>query len=132
MINEVQKRATRQMAAVYEALQRDPSHPSADEIHRRVRSTLPHISLGTVYRNLQRLVDEGNIRRLRLGERVMRYDPMVAEHDHFICQQCGQIVDVQLERDRHVNLTPLVKRGFTIATHSLSVYGFCQNCTASL
>ncbi len=132
MVNDVHKRATRQLAAVYEALQGDPSHPSADEIYRRVRNTLPHINLGTVYRNRQRLVEEGKVHMVLLGDRVTRDDPVVAEHDHFVCQQCGHIVDVLLERNRHVALGPLVKQGFTIATHSLSVYGLCQNCTASL
>jgi len=51
----IQKRATQQLATVYKALQGDHSHPSADEIYQRVRQTLPRISLGTVYRNLQRL-----------------------------------------------------------------------------
>src|SRR5712691_10336081 len=96
--NLIHKRATPLLAAVYEALQGDHSHPSADEIYQRVRRTLPRISLGTVYRNLQRLVEEGRIRMFLLGERVARYDPIVTEHDHFICQQCGRVEDVLLER----------------------------------
>jgi len=128
MVSDVHKRATRQLAAVYEALQGDLSHPSADEIYQRVRKTLPHISLGTVYRNLQRLVAEGKIRMFLLGERVTRYDPMVAEHDHFICQRCGRVEDVWLERDRRVNLTALMHKGFTVTTHSLEIHGLCQRC----
>jgi Fe2+ or Zn2+ uptake regulation protein len=83
----IQKRATQQLATVYKALQGDHSHPSADEIYQRVRQTLSRISLGRVYRNLQRLVEERKIRMLLLGERVARYDPVLAAHDHFICQQ---------------------------------------------
>lgn len=128
MVGEVQKRATRQLAAVYEAIQGDLSHPNADEIYLRVRKTLPRISLGTVYRNLQRLVAEGKIRVLLLGGRIARYDPMIVEHDHFICQKCGCVVDLVVERDRQVNLTPLLNQGFTITTHSLSVHGLCQTC----
>ena len=56
------KRATRQLEAVFQALQGDPTHPFADEIYRRVRKKLPRISLATVYRNLQRLVEDGKIR----------------------------------------------------------------------
>ncbi len=126
--NLIHKRATPQLAAVYEALQGDHSHPSADEIYQRVRRTLPRISLGTVYRNLQRLVEEGRIRMFLLGERVARYDPIVTEHDHFICQQCGRVEDVLLERDRRVNLTHLVDEGFTVTAHSLVVRGLCQSC----
>jgi len=128
MVSEIHKRATRQLTAVYEALEEDHSHPSADEIYQRVRRTLPRISLGTVYRNLQRLVEEGKIRMFLLGERVARYDPMTAEHDHFICQQCGRVEDVLLERNRQVNLAPLVKKGFTVTAHSLAIHGLCQKC----
>src|SRR5262245_20839834 len=128
MVGEIHKRATRQLATVYEALQGDHYHLSADEIYQRVRRTLPRISLGTVYRNLQRLVAEGKIRMFLLGERVARYDPMVAEHDHFICQQCGRIQDILLERNRRVNLAPLVRKGFTVTAHSLAIHGLCQEC----
>jgi Fur family peroxide stress response transcriptional regulator len=128
MISAVQKRATRQLAAVYEALQDDHSHPSADEIYQRVRRQLPRISLGTVYRDLQRLVEEGKIRVFLLGERVARYDPMLVEHDHFICQQCGRVEDIFLERDRQVNLAPLTEKGFTVTTHSLTIHGVCRKC----
>jgi len=128
MVSKVHKRATRQLAAVYEALRGDHSHPGADEIYQRVRRDLPRISLGTVYRNLQRLVEEGKIRMFLLGERVARYDPMVVEHDHFICQRCGRVEDVLLLRDRRVDLAPLVNRGFTITAHSLAIHGLCQKC----
>jgi len=128
MVSKVHKRATRQLAAVYEALRGDHSHPGADEIYQRVRRALPRISLGTVYRNLQRLVEEGKIRMFLLGGRVARYDPMVVEHDHFICQRCGRVEDVLLPRDRRVDLAPLVDRGFTITAHSLAIHGLCQKC----
>jgi Fur family transcriptional regulator, peroxide stress response regulator len=128
MAHQVQKRMTRQLAAVYEALRADPTHPSADEIYQRVRQTLPQISLGTVYRNLQRLVEEGRIHLLLVGERIARYDSMLTEHDHFICLQCGKVVDVLLDRDRQVNVAPLLEQGFTVATHSLSVHGLCLHC----
>jgi Fe2+ or Zn2+ uptake regulation protein len=128
MAKDVHRRATRQLAAVYQALQGDPSHPSADQIYQRVRKTLPRISLGTVYRNLQRLVEDGKIRVFFLGERMARYDPKTVEHDHFICQQCGGVEDVLLESARQVNLTPLVKRGFTVTAHSLTIHGLCQKC----
>jgi Fe2+ or Zn2+ uptake regulation protein len=128
MMRNIHKRATRQLTAVYDALQGDHSHPNADEIYLRVRKKLPRISLGTVYRNLQRLVEEGKIRVFLLGERVARYDPMIEEHDHFICRQCGRVEDVWLERDRRVNLAPLLKEGFAITTHSLAIHGLCRQC----
>ena len=122
------KRATRQLEAVFQALEGDHSHPFADEIYRRVRKKLPRISLATVYRNLQRLVEDGKIRTVLLGERVARYDPETSDHDHFICESCGRVFDLFLERDRQVDLTPLVNDGYIVTTHNLTVYGICQVC----
>jgi Fur family transcriptional regulator, peroxide stress response regulator len=123
------KRATRQLEAVYQALQGDPTHPFADEIYRRVRKKLPRISLATVYRNLQRLVEDGKIRTILLGERIARYDPEVSDHDHFICETCGQVIDLFLERDQQVDLSPLARAGFTVTSLNLTVYGVCRACT---
>jgi Fur family peroxide stress response transcriptional regulator len=122
------KRSTRQLTAVFEALQGDHTHPFAEEIYQRVRKTLPRISLATVYRNLQRLVEEGKIRSVVLGERVSRYDPELSDHDHFICEHCGRVTDLFLARDRRVDLTPLANAGYIVTTHTLTVYGVCQVC----
>ena len=94
MERAIRQRTTRQLTVISAAIQGDHSHPSAEDIYLRVRKVLPHISLGTVYRNLQRLVDEGTIQMLFFGERVARYDPTLADHDHFICQQCGRVENV--------------------------------------
>ena len=126
--NPVQKRMTRQLAAVYEAIVEDASHPSAEAIYRRVRHSLPQISLGTVYRNLQRLVEEGKVRVLLLEKRATRYDAVAAEHDHFICQQCGQVLDLRLERDRHIDIAPLEEQGLLVTTQSVLLHGLCQQC----
>jgi Fur family peroxide stress response transcriptional regulator len=130
MRRATRKRATRQLEAVFKALQGDPTHPFADEIYRRVRKKLPRISLATVYRNLQRLVEEGKIRSVVLGERVGRYDPETSDHDHFICQNCGRVIDLFLARARQIDLTPLANDGYIVATHNLTVYGRCQVCAA--
>ena len=130
MRRATQKRATRQLEAVFQALHGDPTHPFADEIYRRVRKKLPRISLATVYRNLQRLVEDGKIRTVLLGERVARYDPETSDHDHFICERCGRVIDLFLERDRQVDLRPLTNDGYIVTTHNLTVYGICQICVA--
>jgi Fur family peroxide stress response transcriptional regulator len=128
MASNIRKRTTRQLTAVYETLQGDHSHPSAEEIHRRVRKLSPKVSLGTVYRNLQCLTAEGKIRTVHIGDRRARYDPTLEAHDHFICQQCGRVDDVWLKRDRRVNLAPLVNQGFTVIDQSLAIHGLCRQC----
>ena len=128
MRRATRKRATRQLEQVFTALQGDPTHPFADEIHRRVRKKLPRISLGTVYRSLQRLVEDGKIRTVLLGKRVARYDPETSDHDHFICESCGRVIDLFLKRARRIDLTSLANDGYVVTTHNVTVYGMCQVC----
>ena len=124
------KRATRQLEQVFKALQGDHTHPFADQIHRRVRKKLPRISLGTVYRNLQRLVEDGKIRTVLLEKRVVRYDPETRDHDHFICESCGRVIDLFLERARRIDLRSLANDGYIVTTYNVTVYGMCQVCAA--
>src|SRR3989442_11604623 len=119
------KRATRQLEQVFKALQGDHTHPFAHEIYRRVHKKLPRISLATVYRNLHSLVEEGKIRSLLLDEQAARYDPETSEHDHFVCERCGRVIDLFLRRGRRKNLTPLAENGYLLPNHQLTVLREC-------
>lgn len=128
MERAIRQRITQQLTVIAAAIEGDHTHPSAEDIYLRVRKILPHISLGTVYRNLQRLVQDGAVQLLFFGDRTARYDPTLEEHDHFICQRCGRVEDVKVERDRRMDFASLVREGFTITAHSLAIRGVCQRC----
>ena len=130
MRRATRKRMTRQLEQVFKALQGDHTHPSADEIYQRVHRNLPRISLATVYRNLHSLVDEGKIRTLLLDAQGARFDPETRQHDHFVCERCGRVVDLFLRQARPVDLSSLAKQGYVVTTHTLTVHGTCQACAA--
>lgn len=99
-------------------------------MYRYARRTLPRISLGTVYHNLQRLVAAGKISVFLLGERTARYDPTTTAHAHFVCQHCGQVEDVFLDHPQlGIDLSMLARRGYRISTQSLLLHGLCPSCT---
>jgi Fe2+ or Zn2+ uptake regulation protein len=130
MRRAARKRRTRQLEQVFAAVQGDHTHPFAHEIYRRVHKKLPRISLGTVYRNLHSLVEEGKIRTLLLDEQGARFDPETSPHDHFVCERCGRVVDLFLRRARQLDLSPLPKQGYVVTTHNVTVHGMCQVCAA--
>jgi len=131
MKQKPQKRNTQQLQIVYQAVCQSGSHPSADEVYRYARHLLPRISLGTVYHNLQRLVEEGKIGIFLIGGRTARYDPTITDHAHFVCQHCGQIEDVFLAQPLlAINLSTLVRNGYTIFDHSLVIDGLCPPCVS--
>lgn len=122
------KRQTRQLEVIWEAVKDEKSHPTADQIYEKVRQDLPNISLGTVYRNLQKLVSDGKLQVLTL-DRTQHFDPVLAQHQHFICQRCGCVYDIFLEPDQELLPFTMPCEGFTVTSHQLSLYGRCKACS---
>jgi Fur family transcriptional regulator, peroxide stress response regulator len=122
-----QHRHTRQLEVIWQAIKGDTSHPTADQVFLKVRRQLPSISLGTVYRNLQKLVDEGKLQILTL-ERAQHFDSLVTSHQHFICERCERVYDVLLDSRERRLLSRLPNAGFTVTSHQLSFFGRCKEC----
>lgn len=120
-------RITKQRKAIFSALQGDRTHPTAEEIYRRVKRRLPHISLATVYRNLKLLAQEGLITEISTAEGPNRYDFRTHEHYHFICDCCARVYDVEIPVQNHLN-RELSRQGFTIRAHQTVFYGLCRDC----
>lgn len=72
-------------------------HPTADVVYMEVRKENPNISLGTVYRNLTLLADIGEIQKLRVGDGVDHFDADTSPHYHFVCNQCGRVIDLEMD-----------------------------------
>ncbi|MBQ9451760.1 MAG: transcriptional repressor [Desulfovibrio sp.] len=91
---QTQPRMTRQRAIILEELRKLKSHPTADELYGIVRERLPRISLGTVYRNLDFLVENGDVICLESAGSTRRFDGDISAHQHVRCIYCGRIGDV--------------------------------------
>ena len=85
----IQTRVTRQRTVILEELRKLTCHPTADELCDIVRRRLPHISLGTVYRNLDHLAEEGIVLRLDMAGKSKRYDGNIQPHQHGVCDECA-------------------------------------------
>ena len=124
----MKERRTRQLSAVADVVNAAHDHPSAEEVHRRVRRKLPRVSLGTVYRNLQKLAAQHQIRVVQLADRAARYDGMMEEHDHFMCEQCGTVSDLVRRRSAWPASPDLGRAGYVVRSHALTFYGLCPKC----
>ena len=121
------RRQTQQLKVVWDAIKDETPHPTADQIYEKVRRTMPTISLGTVYRNLQKLVGEKKLKVLTLG-RTQRFDPMVDRHDHFICERCNRVYDIVVKSTEKVLSPSLPRQGFKVTSHQVALYGVCKRC----
>lgn len=122
-------RYSKQRELILNALKNNPVHPTADYIYALLKKENPALSLGTVYRNLKLLADDGTIKRLKGLDNSERFDHNTFNHCHFICQKCGAIHDIMLpqeiykdfeesknNKDYHVNACEIILRGV------------CKNC----
>lgn len=119
---------TKQRAAVMEAVNNCKDHPTADTIFAAVRERMPNIGLGTVYRNLNILCDEGKVLRVRTPGGADHFDFNITPHNHFYCRECGNVWDVDMPL---IDLTQVSGMdGFVIDTCHLIAEGLCKDCAA--
>jgi Fe2+ or Zn2+ uptake regulation protein len=123
-------RMTRQRKVILDEVRRENSHPSADEVYEMVRKRIPRISLGTVYRNLEILVEQGEIQKLELGGTVKRYDGIPKKHYHIRCIECGRVDDAPVAPLNQLEDALYGATVYTIIGHRLEFMGLCPNCTA--
>ncbi|MEG2000632.1 MAG: transcriptional repressor [Evtepia sp.] len=116
---------SRQREMIYQQLKSTTEHPTAESIYRILKVDQPNLSLGTVYRNLNHLVEEGRIVRIPFD--VDRYDGNASEHSHFYCGTCGRLYDVNLDIEQ--NLDEIVSdMGYQVDRHELIFKGVCSHC----
>ena len=124
----MKERRTRQLATVFDVVAAAHDHPTAEEVHERVRRRLPRVSLGTVYRNLQKLAAQQQVRVVHLADRAARYDGMLGDHDHFACERCGAVTDLPRRSAAPSDRSALMRAGFVVRAHALTFYGLCPQC----
>lgn len=126
----MQKRS-RQRELLLEILCSTTCHPDADWVYARMREKMPNVSLGTVYRNLARLAEEGVILKLDVGQTKDRFDGFAAPHYHLACKGCGAVVDIPLAYTKSLDDNAGKESGCEIESHSLLFYGKCPSCTGT-
>ena len=123
-------RFTRQRAAVYSYLCSVDSHPTAEQVYLAVRQEIKNISLATVYKALEALVDVHLAAKLADSDGPARYDCRSDDHYHLRCLKTGQVRDLPLPYDPELptKLDPhlvdeLRRQGFQITGHRLELFG---------
>ncbi len=89
-------RRSRQRERILELLQATGAHPTADWLYGRLRREFPRLSMGTVYRNIGILIEQGRLSRIAFGSTFDRLDANLQPHYHFLCERCDAIIDLDL------------------------------------
>ena len=121
-------RKSKQKETIFKVLQETSCHPTAEWVYEQVKREIPNISLGTVYRNLKVMKQEGAVSKLDLIGTLSRYDGNTQNHYHFRCEQCGYISDVDEPMDKEIDERLAQKTGFKVSYHRLEFRGLCKSC----
>jgi len=120
---------SRQRELILQILRSTKSHPAANWIYEEARKQIPNISLGTVYRNLNMLKEEGRIREISFGKGTDLYDGDLRSHDHACCVICGRVEDVP-HLSQRVDVTEVERAlGYRVHAHRLEFFGVCPQCS---
>ena len=112
---------------IYKKLKESKKHLTAEEIHKLVKRADPQIGLGTVYRNLGILADQGMVQKLTLTDKAL-YEADDRPHHHLICKYCGSIKNVYAPANfKCVKCLEFV-RDFTVDQAYINAYGRCSKC----
>jgi len=123
-------RLTHQRLEVFREIAEACDHPDASTVHKRLRKTMPTISLDTVYRTLWLLDDLGLISTLGPTRERTRFDANLDCHHHFVCSRCGMTRDFSSEEFDDLDPPPSVKTFGRIEMTRVEVNGLCRNCIA--
>lgn len=121
----MERRYSQQRERIYETVMDSCAHPTAQMVYDTLREELPQLSMGTVYRNLRQLAQEGRLREL--DGPTARYDGVLQPHSHIRCVCCGALRDAEAPYDPALDRTG-VARGWTVQGHDLTFYGVCPAC----
>lgn len=121
---------SRQRESIKNSLAARRDHPTADILYADIREEFPNISLGTVYRNLNLLVELGEIQKLSFGDGSDHFDAKILPHYHFVCKCCRQVTDLPMGHLDEINSLAQRYYSGTIEGHTTVFYGICDKCQA--
>jgi len=125
-------RITKQKKAILAVMAELKEHVTAEEVYQAVQKTMPHISLATVYRNLERCCHEGSVWKLPGDGLATRYDATRTAHFHARCSTCGLYYDIPHSPALDMLIREKGEVGdFKINGYSLLYMGVCHFCRST-
>lgn len=119
-------RYSKQRELVLQTVEALCDHPTAEEIYEKAVPECPNISLGTVYRNLNSLVDAGLVRRVSIPGKADRFDHTLRWHSHLYCNACGCVVDAEVDEKQVMKLVRRQKG--VVEDCAVVLFGLCEDC----
>jgi Fur family peroxide stress response transcriptional regulator len=123
-------RKSAQRERIWQIVAEDGGHPTAQKVYDRLRLESPRASLGNVYRNLRILAEEGRLAGNKFRDGSFHYDAVTEHHNHFICQHCHGVFDLELADDKRINELARRSSRHRIDSYTIQFFGICEACVS--
>ena len=122
-------RNTKQLSVILAILKSQDRPIAAPDLLKAAQKRAPSLNKTTVYRTLDRLVNEGSVEAVMLREGVLHYELKAEEehhHHHFVCSKCEKIYCIE---GCVANIDQLLPKGFVLESHEVTLRGLCKGCS---
>ncbi|MDH3258326.1 MAG: transcriptional repressor [Deltaproteobacteria bacterium] len=128
-MKDIKRRNTRQRAVVFNVLRHTRQHPDAEWIYKEARKIIPNLSLGTIYRNLKILKEQGKIVEVKSEySQSARFCTLLTPHSHFHCQRCDSVSDVHGLNEKDIFPREQMDQFGEVRSVQIVFHGNCSEC----
>jgi len=124
----MKRRRSAQRDRLYSLIKESKNHPTAKWLLEQMSTYFPSINEGNLYRNIRILIDEGNIVARTFDDNTEHYDAITTNHYHFVCSECGRIIDLDIDVTQCVPQDVQQRLPHRIKNHTIQFFGVCEEC----
>jgi Fur family transcriptional regulator, ferric uptake regulator len=122
-------RVTSSRRILLEVLFAADGHMSAEALAEAVHEQAPDVYLSTIYRNLEELEQLGIVSHSHLGHGPSSYLLASHAHAHFMCADCGKMIEAPDDIFQGLARTAKARLGFSIDPKHFAIFGRCAECS---
>ncbi len=124
----MKRRKSLQRERIFKLIEESRMHPTAQWLLIEMKKDFPMINEANLYRNIRILIEEGEIVTRDIGDGVEHYDSITTNHYHFVCKECGRILDLDIPVEEHVSSEMQQLIEHQIESHTIQFFGICEDC----
>ncbi|MBQ8917308.1 MAG: transcriptional repressor, partial [Oscillospiraceae bacterium] len=117
---------SRQRELILQTVQQSEEHLTAEQVYERLKPENTTLSLGTVYRNLNLLAEQGTLCRIPVPGGADVFDRNNDGHQHIICRCCGSVMDWRIPKMEELDQYLSELTGFAVDRHDFIAWGTCK------
>lgn len=127
LLKEFNLKVTPQRVAIVEELYHN-GHINIDDLYTRMLKKFPSISLATIYKNVNSMVEKFFISEVKIPNEKSVYELVKEEHSHLVCESCKKIEDIKIDTSSVLNELSSVSN-FKINSTTVVFSGLCNSCS---